>query len=204
MSAAAGEFPFHRTTALARGLKRILEALEDRLELDRSVTLHLAGGMAVHLYTGRRVTTDVDAEFDARVAVPDDLVVGVVLENGAEQVLYLDTSYNPMFALMHEDYQDDAIELDLGLRHLRVFVLSPLDLAVSKLARFADNDREDVRALVDAGLVTAAGLESRATEALKGFVGGLSMVRANVRDAVAQAEVIEARRAPPPGDGDDG
>ena len=189
----------HRTTALTTGLKRLLEALERRLEPGLPVTLYLAGGMAVHLYTGTRVTTDVDAEFDARIAVPNDLVVRVVLEDGEEQTLYFDTGYNPMFSLMHEAYQDDAIELDLGLERLRVRVLSPLDLAVSKLARFADNDREDVRALVEAGLVTAAALESRSREALAGFVGGASMVRANVDDAVRNARAIEAGRSDRPG-----
>ena len=199
MSAVPDEPRFHRTTPLAAGLRRLLEELGRRLELDRPVTLYLAGGMAVHLYTGSRVTTDVDAEFDARIAVPSDLVIQVVLENGRQQALYFDTNYNPMFALMHEEYQEAAIELDLGIERFRTLVLSPLDLAVSKLARFADNDREDVRALVRAGLVTAAGLESRAREALAGFVGGASMVRANVDDAVRDARAVEAGRSGQPG-----
>ena len=199
MSTVPGEPRFHRTTALATGLKRLLEELGRRLELDRPVTVYLAGGMAVHLYTGARVTTDVDAEFDARIAVPSDLVIQVVLEDGRGQALYFDTGYNPMFALMHEEYQEAAIELGLGLERFRVLVLSPLDLAVSKLARFADNDREDVRALVRAGLVTAAELESRAKEALEGFVGGSSTVRANIDDAAREARAAEAERPGQPG-----
>ena len=199
MNTVPDEPRFHRSTALATGLRRLLEELGHRLELDEPVTVYLAGGMAVHLYTGARVTTDVDAEFDARIAVPNDLVIRVVLEDGRAQALYFDTSYNPMFALMHEEYQEAAIELDLGLERFRVLVLSPLDLAVSKLARFADNDREDVLALVRAGLVTAAELESRAKQALAGFVGGASMVRANVADAVRDARTVEAARSGQPG-----
>ena len=176
---------------------RILAELEERLELDGPLVLYLAGGMAVHLYTGQRVTTDIAAEFGARVAIPNDLTVEVVAEDGSEQVLYFDTNYNPMFGLMHEDYREDAVELRIDLQRIRLFVLSPLDLAVSKLARFADNDREDIEALVDAGHVSAVRLESRAKEASKGFVGGVSMIRFDIDDAVATARAVEARRVEP-------
>jgi hypothetical protein len=60
-----------------------------------------------------------------------------------------------------------------GLREL--FVLSPVDLAVSKIARLADNDREDIQALVRLGLTTAQAIEQRATSALAGYVGNHSL-----------------------------
>ncbi|KAI3592081.1 hypothetical protein D9X30_2966 (plasmid) [Cupriavidus sp. U2] len=162
--------------------------LEARLSLQKPLTVYLAGGMAVHLYTARRVTTDVDAEFARRVMLPQDLLVDVKLENGVTQAIYLDTNYNPKFALRHEDYQEDSIPVDLGLKQIRVRVLSPTDLAVSKIARLVDNDREDIRALVSEGLTSAAEIEARATEALGGYVGGIEMLRANLRDAVAIAQ----------------
>jgi hypothetical protein len=73
---------------------------------------------------------------------------------------------------MHEDYQNDAIPVDLGLEQLRVRVLSPVDLAVSKIARFAENDKEDIAALVRLGLTNAVEIEQRATSAMAGYVGG--------------------------------
>ena len=45
--------------------------------------------------------------------------------------------------------------MDLGLQQLRVHVLSPTDLAVSKISRLANHDREDIRSLVAAGLGVA-------------------------------------------------
>lgn len=99
--------------------------------------------MADHLYTASRVTTDVDAEFGSRVFIPGDLVVDVTLEDGTRESVYFDTNYNASFALMHEDYIDDAIPLDLGVKQIRLHVLSPLDLAVRKIARLSDIDRED-------------------------------------------------------------
>jgi hypothetical protein len=108
--------------------------------------------------------------------------------------VYFDTNYTSSFALMHEDYLDCAIALDLGMAHIRLHVLSPLDLAVSKIARFADNDKEDIAELVRLKLTTADAIEQRATSALGGYVGGLAMLRLNLRDAVALARQVEAQR----------
>lgn len=58
---------FHTRTALAEGLRKLFKQLEERLSLRSPVNVYLAGGMAVHLYTASRVTTDVDAEFGGRV-----------------------------------------------------------------------------------------------------------------------------------------
>jgi hypothetical protein len=184
---------FHTHTALAEGLKELFKQLEGRLSLRSPIKVYLAGGMAVHLYTASRVTTDVDAEFGSRVFIPNDLIVDIALEDGTRQSVYFDTNYNSSFALMHEDYLDDAIPLDLGIAQIKLHVLSPLDLAVSKIARFADNDKEDIAELVRLGLTTADAIEQRATSALGGYVGGLGMLRLNLRDAVALAHQIEAQ-----------
>lgn len=185
---------FHTRTALADGLRELFRQLEERLSLRHPVNAYLAGGMAVHLYTANRVTTDVDVEFGGRVHLPNDLMVEVTLEDGTQQVVYIDTNYNSTFALMHEDYLDDAIPVDLGVDQIRVHVLSPVDLAVSKIARFADNDKDDIAALVRLGLTTADEIEQRATSAMVGYVGGLAMLRLNLRDAVMLARQVQTSK----------
>ena len=183
--------PFHLETALARGLRELFCLLEKRLDLQRPLAVYLAGGMAVHLYTAMRVTTDVDAEFAGRVLLPNDLVLEITLENDSVQLIYFDTNYNATFALMHEDYQDDALPIDLGLKQLHVRVLSPVDLAVSKIARLADNDKEDIQALVRLGLTTSDEIQQRATQALDGFVGGRAMLELNLCDALVLARAAQ-------------
>lgn len=185
---------FHTHTALAGGLRELFKQLEERLSLRRPVNVYLAGGMAVHLYTASRVTTDVDAEFAGRVYLPNDLMVEVTLEDGTQQVIYLDTQYNSSFALMHEDYLADSIAVDLGMDQIRVHVVSPVDLAVSKIARFADNDKEDIAALVRLGLTHADEIERRATSALAGYIGGQAMLKLNLQEAVALARSVESER----------
>jgi hypothetical protein len=185
---------FHTHTALAEGLRELFKQLEDRLALRSPINVYLAGGMAVHLYTANRVTTDVDAEFGSRIFIPSDLIVDVTLEDGTLQSVYFDTNYNSSFALIHEDYLDDAIPLDLGVEQIRLHILTPLDLAVSKIARFSENDKEDIAELVRLGLTNADAIEQRATSALGGYVGGLAMLRLNLLDAVALARQVEAQK----------
>jgi hypothetical protein len=187
---------FYTSNPLAEGLKSLFQKLEDRLELSIPVNVYLAGGMAVYLYCVSRVSTDVDAEFGRRVAIPADLSVDIEMDDGSTVPMYFDTNFNSSFALLHEDYLDDAIPLDMGLKHIRLHVLSPLDLAVSKVARLQDQDKEDIAALVRLGLVTAYGIERRATQAMGGFIGGLAMLKLNIRDAVSLALQVEAEMHP--------
>jgi hypothetical protein len=178
---------FYTQTALALGMRKLFLQLEQQLGLDRPLAVYLAGGMAMHLYTGSRVTTDVDAEFAARILLPSDLAVEFKQDDGSQQVVYLDANYNSTFALLHEDYLQDALSVDLGLQYLQLFVLAPVDLAVSKIARFAENDRDDIVQLVRLGLTTAEAIEARARSALVGYIGNQAMLLANLRDAIKLA-----------------
>ena len=59
---------------------------------------------------------------------------------------------------------------------MRVFVFQPVDLAVSKLARFSDIDRGDIVQLARDGLITASALRERASDAMPDYVGDLKSV----------------------------
>ena len=83
--------------------------------------------------------------------------------------------------------------VDLGESPLRVRVLAPVDLAVSKISRFQDHDREDIAALVRCGLVTADEIDERARDALTGYVGAPGTVSRNIRDAVELAREVQAQ-----------
>ena len=194
MTQAAKPNKLHLDTGLAQGLAQLFHELEQKLGLQREVNAYLAGGMAVHLYTGSRFTTDVDAEFDARLLLPANLSVMAKLDDGSDQMLYLDTNYNPTFALMHEDYQVDAEPIDIGTGMLRLHLLSPVDLAVSKLSRFAANDQEDISTLVGAGLTDGESISSRALEALSAYVGNTSTLLSHLEAAMRLAKAAEKIR----------
>ncbi len=82
---------------------------------------------------------------------------------------------------MHEDAHDDAWRLAPdGMDAVRVLVLQPVDLAISKLMRFSKIDRGDILQLAKDGLITAAAFRKRAEEALPGYVGNLVPLQTSI------------------------
>ena len=64
--------------------------------------------------------------------------------------------------------------------HGQVRVLAPLDLAVSKLSRFSDLDREDIETLAREKKIDAKSLRKRAEEALGGYVGDTATLKTTI------------------------
>jgi hypothetical protein len=180
--------------ALAALCGRIQQALRTVPKAALPIRMFIAGGTAVHLHTGVRVSRDVDAAFSHRVALPDRLAIAYRDADGRAQTLYFDYQYNDTLGLLHEDANDDALTLRLdGIdpKVLEVRVLSPLDLAVSKLGRFADVDRGDIQALAAACKLRATALRKRAEAALGGYVGDVARVQSNIE---AACRIVEALR----------
>lgn len=158
----------------------------------KPISMYLAGGAAMHFYTGARMTDDVDAVFDRKLLLPSDSAVIYRDADGKARSLYFDASYNETFALLHEHAHEDAVRLSLeGVEGARIFVLQPVDLAVSKLARFSEIDRGDILTLAKEGLVTAKELGERAEAALHSYVGDPVPVRTSIELARRDIEALE-------------
>jgi len=161
------------TTALREMLKRLDASLRSSGHHGEPVRMYLAGGLAVNYYCGTRYTEDVDASFSHRFLLPKDLTVNYRRRDGTEAFIYFDHNYNTSFALLHEQFEDNTREWvglgDTGLLQLRV--LSPLDLAVSKIARFSEQDQADIAALAAERYFTADQLRCHATAAMKNYIG---------------------------------
>jgi hypothetical protein len=175
---------------------RIAASLRDVAHSALPISMYVAGGAALHFHTGERVSVDVDATFSRRIALPDGLDVAYRDEDGAARLLYFDRQYTDTLGLMHEDAQDDSIPLalegiDPGVLDVRV--LTPVDLAVSKLGRFSGQDRADIAALARRGLVDELNLEKRALAALEMYVGDTRRLRGSIASAVK----IISTNAPP-------
>lgn len=169
--------------AFATLLQRVQQHLIGIPAAALPIRMVIAGGAALHVHTGARVTMDVDATFSRRVLFADDLSVSWRDVDGRARALYLDRNYNDTLGLMHEDAYDDAVPIvveGVDPSVLQVYVLSPLDLAVSKIARFSEQDRSDIETLARAGLIDAAALRARATEAIGGYVGDLRAVSLSI------------------------
>lgn len=174
---------------LTQAMSTLMDKLDDVLKkggyTGAPLQMYLAGGMAVHYHCGTRYTDDVDASFSHRLLLPyKELVVEYLREDQTRSSIYLDPTYNDTFALIHPDHRQASVEwLGIGnerrLIQLRVFY--PVDLAVSKLSRFASIDQQDIRDLARNRYFTSTQLQKRATEALDYYVGDTSWIHLNLR-----------------------
>ncbi len=188
--------------AFAEIAARIAAALAPVARAQLPVQMYLAGGAAVHFYTGARTTGDVDAVFSKRLMLPDDLDVNYIDGSGKARLLYFDRQYNDTLGLMHEDAQDDSVPvriLGVDPKLLAVRLLRPVDLAVSKIGRFEEHDQRDIESLAREGLISVAAVRQRAEEALAGYVGNISGVRISI-DLASQliAAALPPASAPRP------
>jgi hypothetical protein len=148
------------------------------------IAMYVAGGAAQMFYTAARVSMDIDASFSRRILLPEDLEVVYHDAAGAARTLYFDRQYNDSFALLHEDVYDDSWPLPLpgiDAKVIDVRLFAPVDLAVSKLARYAEHDQTDIAALARAGLITSNAVRERAEHALVAYVGDLRRVKTSIR-----------------------
>lgn len=172
--------------ALGRLFKRIEALLADVPRERLPLRLYVAGGAAVLFHAGVRVSRDVDAVLSLRIHLPA-LEEVYTDRNGDVASVYLDPTYNDTLGPSHEDALSDADPLEIpgiDASKLDVRVLTPVDLAVSKLGRFNDHDRDDIRALAAAGLLDAGEFEARAEQALNYYVGHPAAPRASLREAL--------------------
>lgn len=161
------------------------------------VRMYVAGGAALHLMTGMRVSEDIDAVFSRRIVLTDDIEVSYRDADGRARTLYLDRSYNDTLGLLHEDAYDDSRRVEIpgtDDRVIEVRALSPLDLAVTKISRFSDQDRADIEALAKAGLIDSRALRRRAEEALAHYVGDVDAVRSSIDIACRLIDTARPRK----------
>lgn len=179
---------------IASRLQKTIKASAAKSQLP--VRMIVAGGAAMHFYTAARVSTDIDATLSKRVLLPADLDVAYNSADGTTRVLYYDRQYNDTFALIHEDANNDSLPLalpgiDAAILDVRLF--TPVDLAVSKISRFAEHDQEDIKSLARCALIDAESVRIRAEDALVGYVGEMQRVKTSIKLACTMIEKINIK-----------
>src|SRR5258708_39391546 len=93
-------------------VQRIAAPLRELPRRNLPIKMYVAGGAAMHFYTGERVSNDVDAVFSKRIALPSHLADAYRDPDGAARLLYFDRQYNDTLAFMHEDGRDQSLPLN--------------------------------------------------------------------------------------------
>ena len=185
--------------AFAQVVARLAAKLAKSPPQTAPIRMYVAGGAALYLLTGVRVSEDIDATFSRRLVLGEDVEISYRDADGRARLLYLDRNYNDTLGLLHEDAYADSLPVRIpGIEAPRsavveVRILTPLDLAVTKVARFSEQDRADIELLAREGLIDAKSLRRRAEEALQGYVGALDSVRTSITLA---CRLVEAAARP--------
>ncbi len=137
-----------------------------------AIKVFIFGGCALHIHTNARGSNDLDVELEASQHLKTDEIrleldpVYFDDENGLPSILELDTQFNTALAPVSPDYKERAILLNGGERLLHVYLVSAVDLAVSKLGRLASDDMQDIIHLYQAGGFDLQAFETIAQDAL--------------------------------------
>lgn len=174
--------------AVARLFSRALPLLEG--QAPGAMKVFIFGGCGVHLLTHSRGSADIDAEVEAARILRRDELVAVLAdpefyEQGEDDLtVEFDPNYNTSLGPLHEDYRDRAIPLDGfdGNQPLHVYVAAGVDLAISKLGRYTEQDKADIEALIDCGRVDVEEFVTLAQEAIDYAVGNRSVTLSYLAD----------------------
>ncbi len=158
------------TEAIMQMMEEIAKYIPDAHK-QAPVKAYLTGGGAVHFYCNKRVSDDVDIIMQYTVAVPNDLFVVWMNEDGLLEEVHYDYTYNSTLGLLQEDYEDRATHLVTINGKFVINLLSPEDLIISKLVRFASKDEEDIRDIINTGKVNKEKLYELAKDAISVGVG---------------------------------
>jgi len=131
----------------------------------------ITGGTATYLYTEARASDDIDMIISHRIEqFPNDLRI-VWQENGGERKLGFDYNYNSTLGLMHEDYLSRTTPYKTYEGRFHVSLLSPVDIIISKILRFEENDERDIESLVKRFKISREEVFILADDAIKVGVG---------------------------------
>ncbi len=158
------------TEAIMQMMEEIAKHIPDSRK-QTPVKAYLTGGGAVHYYSNKRVSDDIDLIMQYVVKIPDDLFVTWINEDGMIEEVHYDYTYNSTFGLLHEDYEDRATNLAIIDGKFEINLLSPEDLIISKLVRFASKDEEDIKDIIKTGKVNKEKLYELAKDAINVGVG---------------------------------
>ncbi len=178
--------------AIARRLSQIeLRQFPDAKLRAGTNNAYICGGIAA-MYWGvsSRMSLDLDMFMSHTIHIPPEVAAFYEDKNGDRVAVMFDQTFRPEFTLLHEDY-DQRAQILAESETVRVFVLSPEDLVLTKLSRYSQRDRSDIQELISADIVCDADLVYRlGMEAINtSYIGDPVNVTYALREACQRIEM---------------
>lgn len=174
---------------LAQPIADHLRVISDFLGLEgleEPVRACLAGGVAVDYWTGEGMSDELDIWWSRRIAVPSGMQTFEIPDPEDPlgwNLMTMDGGFSDFQGSFPPDWQARSPEIAVA-GGIAIHVMDPVDLAVSRIARFEVSDRVDIRQLAAAGLVDIGRFEERAGEAIDLYVGDATFVRRQLQAAL--------------------
>lgn len=193
--------PLYKDTPLAKAVFEILSEISDIAQEkygklpSGSIRAFIFGGCAIHIYTNTRGSNDLDVELEASRGLDvNELIVELddadfEDEDGTLRTLTFDDTFNPAIPDLHPDWRDDSIQLQQGDEVIYIYLVSAVDIAVSKLGRCTSDDVNDIISLHTAGRFTIEEFTNRAHEALE-YSPTPDRLRGNIDYAIQELKSI--------------
>lgn len=185
-----------KDTPLAKAILQLLEQLDEQLSKricdaeTGGCKVYIFGGCAIHLLTNSRGSNDLDVEVEAAQRLSLSEVVidlnDVYFDDPKEgqSLLVLDENFNiGLSPVVSPDYKNRAWLLESFGGSLDVYVLAPIDLAISKLVRCAADDVQDILSLFSCGHLTLEEFQNKAEEA-SCFYTNPEKLRSNIEHVI--------------------
>ena len=186
---------------LRTALQELIDQIAKSVRPDQVVPAFLAGGTATWLHLNKsggshadkaRYSEDADIHFGRSLVFDKNIAIAYRDGSGEQRMLALDGSYSIDIGLRHPDCFEDAEHfLSSENGRIQLYLLSPLDLAVTKAGRYQDHDRTDIALLAQAGLLDATSFRQRAAEAVDYLATDPAPVQINIDEAVELIKAIE-------------
>jgi hypothetical protein len=141
-----------------RSLLQFLESFDP--ELTRRILLIAIGGTAMTLLGIKASTKDIDfnipseEDFKEFSRVRDKIKPGVKIDCWSSNTIFSE--------ILPEDYIKIAIEYPSNLQKIEIKLLNPIDIACSKISRFNESDREDIKDCIGKTGITRTQMRKRA------------------------------------------
>ncbi len=140
------------------------------------ITLYVLGGAAaVIAYGSKRGTEDIDAWLeDSRMRTRLQELAGKDTDLAKKHQIYFQPANMSIMLIEEPEWRERAIEILKGrFKHLRIMAASKEDLILSKLGRYNNRDREDIRFIAEERKVDVKKLIAHYKAARGYYVGDL-------------------------------
>ena len=136
-------------------LEKIHRELFKSNESDDKIRIWISGDMPLYFYTGHRMFNEVNVKWSQHILIPPNMEVFRIRDRSrriGHRIIHVDSWCVNGCNLFAPDWESRCKEIR-QTNNMSFYMIDPNDLVISKISRLNDIDCQDIRELVQAGLI---------------------------------------------------